>query len=90
MRFLFKVPRYKRFDFKPRYYDASHEALQMRIRAHKREQGDDEGHDPDALRGKMNHAWRASTARSASKRSNRNILVIAGLLLVIAYLVLFT
>ncbi len=90
MRFLFKVPRHKRFEFKPRYYDADREALQMRIRAYQSERGELEGHDPDVLRGRLSHAWRTNSNRSATKRSNKNVMIIAVLLGLIAYFLFYT
>ena len=90
LRFFFKLPRHKRFDFKPRFYDADREALNMRIKAIQSELGAAEEYDRDALRGRLSHSWRTNTNRSAVRKSNRNVIVIAFLLFVVAYLVLYT
>lgn len=82
---LFKPPKYKRFNYQPRFYDADKEALQMRIKAIRGERGDGKGHDPDALRGRLSYAWRTNNNRKVSRRSNWNVVVIAGLLSIVAY-----
>lgn len=89
-RFLFKLPQPKRFSFQPRYYNEDREALQMRIKAIKSELGQGgQGGDPDALRGRLRYAWKTNTNRSQVRKSNKNIFIIAALLGIIAYLVLY-
>lgn len=89
MRFLFKQPQPKRFDFIPRYYNETKERLSARVEAIKREmEVDDAAPGSEGLRSRMQNNWRREDVKSANKTSNRNVFIIAGLLVVIAYLLL--
>lgn len=89
IRFIFKQPQHRQFDFKPRYYNATKERLEARVAAVKREM-ELENAEPgqEGLRSRMQHSWRRQDVKRASRTSNRNVFIIASLLLVIAYLIL--
>ncbi|MDP4964551.1 MAG: hypothetical protein NWQ55_05730 [Salibacteraceae bacterium] len=89
IRFIFKQPQHRKFDFKPRYYNESKERLEARVAAVRREM-EIENAQPgqEGLRSRMEHNWRRQDVKRASRSSNRNVFIIASLLVVIAYLIL--
>jgi len=90
MKFLFKQPKPRQFDYKPRFYNERKERLQARVEAIRKEQEGKEGaSSAEALRSRMQSAWRSDERRTAVKRSNRSVFIIVGLLVIIAYLVLY-
>lgn len=89
IRFFFKQPQHRRFDFKPRYYNESKEKLEARVEAIKREMDhENTAHSELSLRNRMQHSWKKNEVKKSNKTSNRNVLIIAGILMVIAYLLL--
>ncbi len=89
IKFLFKQPKPRRFEYKPRFYDERKERLQARVEAIRRETENEEGaSSPEVLRSRMQSAWRSDERRSAVRKSNRSVFIIAGLLVIIAYLLL--
>jgi preprotein translocase subunit Sec63 len=82
MRFLFKQPQAKRFDFKPRYYNETKERLNARVEAIKREM------EVEGLRSRMQNNWRREDVKKANRSSNRNVFIIVGILVIIAFLIL--
>lgn len=90
IRFLFKQPKPKRFDFQPRFYNERKEQLQARIEAVRREAEADSGPSSEgAMRSRMQSAWRSGAGERGRRRSNRTVFIIASLLAVIAYLLLY-
>ncbi|MEX2595636.1 MAG: hypothetical protein WEC59_01810 [Salibacteraceae bacterium] len=90
IRFLFKQPQPRRFNFKPRFYDERKERLNARVEAIQKEVKANKGASSEnALRNRMNSAWRSNERANTVKRSNRSVFMIAGLLVVIAYLLFF-
>jgi hypothetical protein len=90
IRFLFKQPQPRRFEYKPRFYNERKEQLNARIEAIKRDTESDSGaSSEEVLRNRIGHAWRSNSSRQVKSKSNKNILIIVALLSVIAYLVLF-
>lgn len=91
MRFLFKQSRPRQFDFKPRFYDERKERLKARIASAQQETPDshhEQSKDPEILRMRMQSAWRSDDRRTTIRKSNRSVFIIAGLLVIIAYLLL--
>lgn len=96
MRFsLFKTTQVKGFDFKPRYYNPEKEEFDTRVAALKakyaKEATNSEKVDHTALRGKMRSEWNAVSQRKSSNfSSNIRILLIAGVLSILFYILVFT
>lgn len=88
IRFLFKQPQPRRFEFKPRFYNETREFLDSRRAAVKREMNmaGETSHGGELLRGTLRSAWRTKTTRQARVRSNRNVAIIALALFLVAYL----
>lgn len=88
IRFLFKQPQPRRFEFKPRFYNETREFLDSRRAAVKREMdmASETGHGGELLRGTLRSAWRTKTHRRVRVRSNRNVAIIALVLFLVAYL----
>jgi len=88
IRFLFKQPQPRRFEFKPRFYDERREFLESRKALVKRELEATQGtvRSGELLRGSLTHAWRSKTHKQARGRSNRQVLLIACALFLIVYL----
>lgn len=93
---FFKLPKIKRFEYRPRYYDERKEALEYRIKQIKLEMGikDD---DPDAgkftkeihavrIKGQMRSNFKKN--RRAVKRSNIRLLIILLVLFALAYYII--
>jgi hypothetical protein len=90
VRFLFKQPKPKRFDYKPRFYNEQKERLQARVEVVRREVEMESGQSsPEALRSRMQSAWRNGSGTRERKQSNKTIFIITGLLAIIAYLLLY-
>lgn len=91
MRFLFKQPRPRQFEFKPRFYDERKERLKARIESVQKEAVSQEraqATSSEGLRLRMQSAWRSDDRRTTIRKSNRSVFLIAGLLVIIAYLLL--
>ncbi len=90
IRFLFKQNQPRRFDYKPRFYNERKEQLNARVEAIRKEVEAESGvSSEEALRSRMGHAWKSSSSQKSRLQSNKNVLIIAALLSVIAYLLLF-
>jgi hypothetical protein len=90
IRFLFKQSQPKRFDFKPRYYNERKEQLNARVEAIRKEMELESGQSSsEAMRSRINDAWRTRSHNQIRSKSNLNVLIIAALLVVIAYLLLY-
>jgi len=89
VRFLFKQPRPKRFAFKPRFYDETKEYIKAREEVIRREiEGAEGASSENAMRQRMSSSWRSGHAKKARSRSNKNVLLITALLLIVAYFLL--
>ncbi len=93
---FFKLPRIKRFEYKPRYYDERKEALEYRIRQIKLEMGIEDD-DPDAgkyvkemhavrIKGQMRSNFKKN--RRSVRRSNVRLLIILLALLALSYYII--
>jgi len=90
IRFLFKQPQPRRFEYKPRFYNERREQLNARVEAIKREtDSSSSASSEEALRSRIGHAWKSTSNRQSRSKSNKNVLIIVMLLSVISYLVLF-
>ncbi len=91
---FFKSRQPKQFEFTPRYYNESKEAMQerrARIKAElERERGASiSNYSSDHLRGSLKQQWQSNKNTSSfSKKSNSRILLILVLLFGLAYMVL--
>lgn len=90
IRFLFKQPQPKRFNFKPRLYDESREYLEARKAIIEQEIRDNQsGRAADPFRTQLNNSWRTKNTRKSVMASNRMVLYIAVALLFLAYIFFF-
>lgn len=90
---FFKTRQAKQFEFTPRYYNESKEAMKerkARIKAElDREKGIDNNYDASHLKGSLKQQWsRNKNTTNFSKKSNSRIILILLLLFGIVYLVL--
>jgi hypothetical protein len=94
---FFSLPKPRQFDFKPRYYDPDKEEREERERRIREElglvsgqpaRGDQEGYRPH-IRGQFRKAMQRSSRISpdAIRQSNRRILIIIGILILLLYMV---
>ncbi|MDC1222093.1 hypothetical protein N8Z47_05440 [Salibacteraceae bacterium] len=90
IRFLFKQPQPKRFDYKPRYFNETKEYLEGR-KAAIRQELDREGSEVggEGMRSRMSYSWRQNQNKKATSNSNKNVFYIALILSAIAYFLLF-
>lgn len=79
---FFKTTKPKKFNFSARYYDADREDFEKRVHMAKWE-----AENPD-LAGSFSDKWRQKSRIQEKQRSNKRILMIAGLLFLAAYLYL--
>lgn len=87
IRFLFKQPQPKRFQFKPRYYNETREYLEGRKAAIRQEMNIGEReHGGAGFRSRVQHQWQMENSRKSTRRSNVNILIIAMALFALVYL----
>ncbi|MBD81261.1 MAG: hypothetical protein CL840_20255 [Crocinitomicaceae bacterium] len=91
-----KLPRNKRFNFKPRYYDAQKEELENRIAIIKAEMKEEESaklrsdYDSELTRYKMAQQWKmGSTRKTQFNRSNMRVAFIAAILFLFFYYYLY-
>lgn len=86
-----KLPRYKRFEYTPRYWDPEKEKREERIREIKREMGVEIPFDSNRTttirRGSFRQ--RQKQKAKASRASNIRLMVILAALFLIAYLIFF-
>ena len=91
---IFKQKKPRGFGFKPRYYDAEKEALDARIaQIEKQVALEKEGKTADAsdLRSKIKSQWgHGQSRKKANKKSNLRVALIAGVLLLLFYLFIYT
>ena len=76
---FFKTRKPKKFEFSARYYDSDREDFEKRVRAAKWE-----AENPE-LAANFSDKWRQNSRLEERKRSNRRVMIIAGVLLMIAY-----
>lgn len=91
---IFKQNKPRGFAFKPRYYDAEKEALDARVaQIEKQVALEKEGKTADAsdLRSKIKSQWgHGQSRKKANKKSNLRVALIAGVLLLLFYLFIYT
>lgn len=85
---FFKTRKPRTFSYKPIYYNAEKEALAKRIELIKKEINQGQQTQNVEFRKILNEKWRKNFTSLANKRSNTRIIVIAGLLATIFYLLL--
>jgi hypothetical protein len=86
---LFKLPHYKKFDYKPLYYNEVKEDLNSRVEQAKKElgQSSDDSVNTDHLRSRMRQRWNRNTYSKGVKSSNlRVIIIIAAIVLFLWWL----
>ena len=85
---LFKTPKAKQFEFKPRYYNEMKERLAEQERRVLKEIEFQKKLDDDPelkLREKMRKKWGTESREEANKKANKRVLIIATFLGAIAY-----
>lgn len=87
---FFKLPRHSVFDYQPRYYNAEKEEFEARIARAKQEAGLlPEGQRVSRIQGQMKRRIGNERASRLQVKSNIRIILIIGLLLAIAYWLLY-
>ncbi|GAB4378442.1 MAG: hypothetical protein Kow0075_08380 [Salibacteraceae bacterium] len=86
VRFLFKQQKPRRFEFKPRFYNPTREYIQERIKLYEAYEA---GDDHQSVKVRISAHWRITQRRKANYRANRNVLLIALILLALAALYLY-
>ena len=84
-----KLPRHKKFEYKPLYYDARKEALQERIKKIKREMEEDKNIDPkERINREIEKKWQRNNYKQQINFSNIRIFVIFSFLVGLMYYLL--
>ena len=85
-----KLPRYKRFNYKPVYYDAEKEELAQRIaRIEKEVAAEKRGElDSELLRKRLRSDWERGSRQGIIQKSNIRVALIAVFLFAVIYLYL--
>jgi hypothetical protein len=84
-----KLPRHKKFEYKPLYFDARKEALEERIKKIKREMEEDKNVDPkDRIKREIEKKWQRNNYKQQINFSNIRIFVIFCVLVGIMYYLL--
>ncbi|MDA9968031.1 hypothetical protein N9E62_02575 [Salibacteraceae bacterium] len=85
-----KLPRYKRFNYKPVYYDAEKEELAQRIaRIEKEVATEKRGElDSELLRKRLRSDWERGSRQGIIQKSNIRVALIAAFLFAVIYLYL--
>jgi hypothetical protein len=86
---LFKLPEYRKFSYRPFYYNPEKEEREARLRKLQAEAGiSSEGqYTPNISRGAMKSYFKRS--EKAQKQSNIRLILIIAVLLIISYFLLF-
>lgn len=88
MRFLFKQPKPKQFEFRPRFYNPTKEYIESRKQIVRQQMSEESAYGSEsALRSRIDEQWRSR--KRQGYRANRNVLIIAAILFALAYLLLF-
>lgn len=85
---FFKSRQPKRFQFKPRYYDEAKERIEQKRKEARLEIERKRNSDSTLTQGSFKEAWRKNKLTSERKKSNNRVLLIAGLLAIVFYLLL--
>ena len=83
---MFRLPKHKQFDFKPRYYDERKERLEQRRREIERDR-DNMTHDD--FRASMQNEWGRDHRRTTIAKSNKRLLYIVGGLVILVWFLFF-
>ncbi len=85
-----KLPRYKRFNYKPVFYDAEKEELEQRIaRIEKEVEAEKRGElNSDLLRQRLRSDWERGSRQGIIQKSNIRVALIAVFLFAVIYLYL--
>ena len=89
---FFKTRSIKQFEFTPRYYNETKEAMEerkARIKAELNRDSNASAYNTDHLRGNLKQQWKSNkNTTTFTQKSNTRILVILAALIGLAYLVL--
>ena len=91
---LFKMPKYRNFQYDPRYYDPEHEELMDRVRKAEQERDQDYNEDAEfhkqSMRQQFRQARRDSLAISQGRKLKYRlrVMVIVAILVLISYILL--
>lgn len=83
---FFKVPRNKKFNYRPVFYDQKKEEREKRQKAALEEDG---GDYEKALRDRMQLQWKRSSGARARRSSNQRLIIIFIVIFLLFYLVFF-
>lgn len=87
---FFKLPGHNVFDYQPRYYDPEKEEFEARVAKAKQEVGAiPEGEYRPTIKGQFRRRYASDRLRKGRRYSNLRLFVIIGILLVIAYYLLY-
>jgi len=85
--FMFRTPKPKRFNFKPRYYDPDKEEIEKR----KYDLGITDSDDPEIrLRAEMKKKWRNEARTSRRKSDLQRTLFFIVIIALLVYIIFFT
>ncbi len=90
IKFLFKQPKPRQFDLKPRFYNerkeyiqARSEAIEWEMNASSTEAGG------EVFRSRITRSWNDQSFRKSRLKSNKMVIIIAGFLFLLAYFLLY-
>lgn len=82
---LFKTPRHKKFEFKPRYYDEAKERINERREQLKKEGLDNNDDKIGLIKYRINQKFQREQYRQSIKQANYRILIVIVIILLVLY-----
>lgn len=82
---LFKIPRHKQFEYKPRYYNEAQERINERREQLKKEGMANEDEKLGLIKHRINQKFERQQYQQGIKQSNSRIILLIGLILLVLY-----
>ncbi|MDR4987355.1 MAG: hypothetical protein RG741_00775 [Bacteroidales bacterium] len=83
---FFKIPKNKKFNYRPVYYDKKKEEREER---EKTISDDDPEHYASALRDRLNLRWKRTAGARSRKASNQRLIIILVVMFMLLYLIFY-
>ena len=83
---FFKIPRNKKYEYRPVYYDKKKEEREKREKA---VSSDDPDAYADALRDKLHMRWKRTAGERTRKASNQRLIIIFVVMFLLLYIIFY-
>ncbi len=84
---FFKLPKHKRYNYKPVYWDKAKEEREKRMKAAVEENHEDYA---SALRDRLEMRWKRNTTAASRKNANMRLVVILFVIFMVVYFLFFS